>query len=786
MHTTTTIQERLKSADAVTLVKQWLKENRGKNRQALARSLCEALNLKDARGKWRIGGTVKALRVLEARGYWRLPKAEHANGHSGRWRPRRLGRPVAVPQGVPARAEQVQGLKLVEVTPAEEELFRTWNELIEREHPLHESRMVGRQLRYLVGSEHGWLGAVGFGSCALRLADRDAWMGWDEPRRRQFQDRVLDLRRFLIRPSVRCENLASRVLRLVTEQVGADFQRRYGFAPWLLESFVNTEAYAGTCYQAANWLCVGQSLGRGRNGPVEPTVPCKDIYVYELNRRWRQHMGIVPKSEQITPLRLEESLGNAQWVAAEFGAAQLGHRDATERLVRIAQAKALNPAAPYTECFAGQRHELKAYYRFINKPHERMNPTGILSGHRRETIRRIKSQRRVLAVQDTTDLDFSDRLHCNDLGDIGKNQTGTVSQGLKMHSLLPLSESGLPLGVLGTNIYAAHFEGEDQAPNRPIEEKESFRWLRALDELAEVSEWAPETELIAIGDRESDLFELFDYRRRKARQIHLLVRARHDRCLEEDPRKLFAHLESLPVMGEATIRVPRQREKKGKPSQPGRSALPARRAQVQLRWERVTISAPKTVQTRHMLPVQLWALLVREVAPPEGAKPLRWVLLTTVPIESRKQALRCLRWYTRRWRIEEWHRVLKSGCRIEAHQHQSAAKLACAIAIDTVMAWRVMALSLLGREAPDLPCDLIFEPWECRLLEALQPLVAPETMREQKRGLSASPPPTSSSLDSAEHSTETPASYPDRKPSSAVCDASATSAWDIGWGKEKP
>jgi hypothetical protein len=786
MPTTHTIQQRLASAAAVALVQEWLRANRGKSRQALARHVCAALELRDARGRLRTGGTLKALRVLEARGYWRLPKAKNAQGKLGRWKPRRLGWAVAVPRQVPARAEQVKGLKLVEVRPEEEEWVRTWNELMETEHPLHDARMVGRQLRYLIGSEHGWLGAVGFGSCALRLADRDAWIGWAEPVRRQFQDRVIDMRRFLIRPSVRCENLASRALSLVTERVGADFERRYGFAPWLLESFVNTEAYEGTCYQAANWLCVGESIGRGRNGPRQRTVPCKDVYVYELNRGWRQAMGIVPKSEQIPPLSVEASLRNPQWVEAEFGAAELGHRDATQRLVRIAQAKAQNPSAPYTECLAGDRHELKAYYRFINKKHERMTPAGILSGHRQETIRRIKGYRRVLAVRDTTDLDFSQRLHCNGLGDIGKNQTGAVSQGLKMHSLLPLTESGLPLGVLGTKIYASHFDRQDKAPDRPIEEKESYRWLRDIDELIEVSEWVPDTELIAVGDRESDLFELFDYRRRKARSIHLLVRARYDRCLQDEPLKLFAHLEGLPVMAEATITVPRQREKKGKPSQPGRIGLPARQAKVQLRWDRVRISAPKTTQTRHMLPVDLWALALTEVDPPEGAKPLRWVLLTTVPIESRKQALRCLRWYTRRWRIEEWHRVLKSGCRIEAHQHQSAAKLACAIAIDTVMAWRVMLLTLLGRQAPDLRSDLIFEPWECRLLEALQPLVAPETMRGQKKGLYASPPPTSFSPDSAEHSIETPASCPDPRPSSAVCDASATSALGIGWGKENP
>ena len=102
------------------------------------------------------------------------------------------------------------------------------------------------------------------------------------------------------------------------------------------------------------------------------------------------------------------------------------------------------------------------------------------------------------------------------------------------------------------------------------------------------------------------------------------------------------------------------------------------------------------------------------------------------------------------------------------------------------MAWRLMALTLLGREAPDLPCDLIFEPWECRLLEALQPLVAPETMREQKKGLHPLPPPTSSSLDSAERSAETRASWPDHRPSCAGFVASMTSPLAITSEKENP
>lgn len=158
--------------------------------------------------------------------------------------------------------------------------------------------MVGHQMRYLIGSDHGWLGAAGFGSSALRLAARDDWIGWDEPIRRQYQDRLLDMRRFLIQPGVRCQNLASRCLSLLVAQVGQDFQQRYGYAPWLLESFVNTQTHEGTCYRAANWVCVGQSIGRGRNGPVKPTVPRKDVHVYELNRHWRSSMGIAPRASR--------------------------------------------------------------------------------------------------------------------------------------------------------------------------------------------------------------------------------------------------------------------------------------------------------------------------------------------------------------------------------------------------------------------------------------------------------------------------------------------------------
>jgi hypothetical protein len=217
-------------------------------------------------------------------------------------------------------------------------------------------------------------------------------------------------------------------------------------------------------------------------------------------------------------------------------------------------------------------------------------------------------------------------------------------------------------------------------------------------------------------------------------------------------------------MARAEVEVPRQRAKKGKPSRPGRTALPARTAQVGLKWKKVKLAPPQTPQTKGLRPIELYAVEVREGDPPRGPKPFHWLLLTTLPIESKKQALRCLRSYTLRWRIEEWHRLLKSGCGIESHQHQTAERLGRAIAIDTVVGWRVMLLTLLGREAPDLPAELVFSSWECRLLETLQAKVAPDTLKGSIKTASPSVAPASPSRAWAEQCVEVHESRPAIRP----------------------
>lgn len=718
MNATTSIKERLSTPETVTLVTDWLSGNKYETRTMLARKLCERLGLRDGKGDLRLAGTLKALRELEAEGYWELPEAKpHA---SGKWNPRRLDRAVAHPRDLPERVEQIEGLRLIEVNSADDEHLRIWNELMLREHPLHDCRLVGRQLRYLIGSAHGWLGGIGLGSSALYLESRDKWIGWDEDQRAEHHERVVNVTRFLIRKSVQCENVASHVLGLCARRAAKDFRRRYGLEPWLLETFVDQEQYAGICFQAANWICVGQTKGRGRNGSKKEGKSIKDVYLYPLAGDFRSRIGVkAPKP--VEPLAVESGLEAEEWAEQEFGGSELGHLQRTAQLVTVARNKGRQPSGSYTRACGGDRHAYKGYSRLINNKHQAVNSQAMISGHRQQTIRRMANEKTALIVQDTMEMNFSTRLHCEELGLIGKNQTGAESKGLKMHSRLALNLQGLPMGVLGTQIYAAKPkpQGKGKADDRPIEQKESYRWLETLQDAYAISAQLPGVRLVCVGDRESDIFELFDHRRRQGGAVDLLVRAKHNRCLENEEQKLFDHMAQGKPQGSATISVPRQREKKGKPSKPGRPSLPARNAQVEVRFREVTICAPQTPQLKDKKSVKLWAIYLYEKNPPPGATRIKWMLLTTLEVSSLKQALKCVRWYCRRWRIEEWHRVLKSGCGVLDHQNQTGETLARTISIDAVVAWRIMLLALLGRELPDLPCELLFNPWECKVLELI-------------------------------------------------------------------
>ncbi|PJA58708.1 MAG: transposase [Rhodocyclales bacterium CG_4_9_14_3_um_filter_68_10] len=727
------IQRRLSAPESIERVRELMAPGSVVLRTELADLVCAELGFVDRRGRLQRSGCLKALRVLEGRGLLTLPAAQTRPGSA---RPRRLDSKVPLAEDVPEQVDKVRGLELVPVDS--EELMRVWNSLLIDEHPRGAGPLVGRQLRYLVGSEHGWLGALGFASAALHLQARDRWIGWDLETRRAQLDRVVGLSRFLIRPSVQCRNLASRVLGLAMARLTKDFEHRYGYQPWLVETFVDTTQFTGTCYQAANWIRVGSSQGRGRQDREGArALSIKDIYVHVLTADFRERLGLGARAG-LGPLPLNADLDPETWAEQEFGGAPLGDLRLSRRLVQSATLQASGPMGSFPDAAGGDRAVIKGHYRLLDQPDDSaVTLENILAPHRQQTLRRMQAERTVLCVHDGTDLDYNGAAECEGLGVIGTNQTGAKSRGLHLHSTLAVTEQGLPLGVLSTRCNARQGRPQDDergSAQVPIEEKKSYDWILALRDCEAVAAQMPHTRLVQVMDREADFFELFDEWRQGARRTELLIRAKHNRRTTTDVN-LFDAVRTTEAQLQFQLHVGRQSARPKKSKQKARPMRAERIAEMTLRYQQVLMPAPNRMRDRE--PVSLWIVHAVEGQPPTDVKPVEWFLLTTMAITSPEQAERVLAHYCLRWRIEDWHRVLKSGCGIEELRNESAHRLERAIAIYLVIAWRVMLMALLGREEPGLPPEVLFSDIEIKVLTAFansrRDLKPPERLGEAVR-----------------------------------------------------
>ncbi len=714
MKTQNQIKRTLAELENIEFIRELLESNELIHKFELAQLLCQQFGFYDPGGQEQISGCLKALRELEAQGHFALPAARR---NPGRGSPRRLPEPVVPPEQVPSQAGDVRGLKLALVTTTEQ--MRIWNEMMITEHPLGAGPLVGRQLRYLIGSEYGWLGALGFAAPALQLAARDRWIGWDVTQRREHLDALVGLSRFLIRPSVQCHNLASKVLSVSMAALRDDFRQRYGYTPLLLESFVDTSRYSGACYRAANWIRVGRTQGRGRQDRFrESAETVKDIYVYPLEKNFRSLLGL-NSDAGLSALSPADGLESGSWAQKEFGGAPLGDARLSKRLVDVAAAKAEQPDRAFSGVAQGDWPSVKGYYRLIDKPDESaVSMPNILAPHRERTIRRMKGQRTVLCIQDGSDLDYNNLAKCEGLGMIGTNQTGAKSRGLHLHSTFVVAHNGLPLGVLRAQCVAPESKSsEDERPSFriPIEEKKTFCWIEHHRDMVEVAAEIPHTRLINVCDREADFFEMFDEQRNNP-CVELLVRAKHNRNIKEEPFKLFKAVRQAPVQSQVRVHIPRQSSRPKRSKQKARPKRPERWADLMVRYMRIRLCPAHYHRDKD--PIEIWVIHALEENPPAQAKAVEWLLLTTIDITSPEDAEQCLRWYCLRWRIEDWHRVLKSGCRIEDIAHKTAERLRRAIAINLVVAWRIMLMTLLGREVPELPAEVLFSDIELRTLHA--------------------------------------------------------------------
>ena len=330
-------------------------------------------------------------------------------------------------------------------------------------------------------------------------------------------------------------------------------------------------------------------------------------------------------------------------------------------------------------------------YRLIEQPADmEVTPARILAPHRAGTARRMRGQPTVLCIQDGSDLNFATRPGCDGLEVVESNQTGTGTLGLHLHLTLAVTAQGLPLGVL-----RCEFGTPAKARGR-----KTRRWLDGYEDIAEAArELPPRTRVIAVMDREADCFELFDAQRRHDR-VDLLVRTHHDHDLEGPGLKLFAALAEGPAAGWVEVEV---------------AALAARQERLavcELRFRRLTLPAT----SGDAAPVTLYGVHLVEREPPAGEEAAQWRLLTTVPVADLEDAAQIVSHYLQRWRVKDFFRVLEPGCRAEHLLFRTADQLPRSLAINGVIAWRLMVMALLGRHVPACAAELLFADDELAFL----------------------------------------------------------------------
>jgi hypothetical protein len=265
----------------------------------------------------------------------------------------------------------------------------------------------------------------------------------------------------------------------------------------------------------------------------------------------------------------------------------------------------------------------------------------------------MKGQKTVLCVQDGSDLNYTNLDQCKGLGEIGTNQTGAKSRGLHLHSTFAVAPNGLPLGVLRAHCAVPKGKSaEDDRPTFaiPIEEKKTFIWIEHHRDLVQLASEMPHTRLIDVCDREADFFEMFDEQRQNP-CVDLLVRAKYNRNITEEPFKLFTAVRQAPVQSRVRVHVPRQSARPKRGNQKARPNRPDRRADMAVRYIRIQLPPARYHADKE--PIDVWVIHALEENPPPNTKAVEWFLLTTIDITAAEDADECLRWYCLRWRIED-------------------------------------------------------------------------------------------------------------------------------------
>jgi Transposase DNA-binding/Transposase Tn5 dimerisation domain len=401
------------------------------------------------------------------------------------------------------------------------------------------------------------------------------------------------------------------------------------------------------------------------------------------------------------------------WIDDEFAALDLNDLRLDRRARLILGRFASKPSLSIPAACDGQEAEREAAYRFF--ANDKVDDYEILRAHRHATIQRMAALPVVLLVQDTTEFDFT---RPNEVVVGAGPLTYKRQIGFHTHAQLAFTPERLCLGTIDANTWGRDADEfgtrKQQHAKVAIQHKESYRWVLGYERACEVAAQVPSTQVISIGDAENDIYECFSaaVTTEHARPADWIIRAcQWDRCLaaNEEHHQLVQALQARRVLGTFAMEITKKK---------GRSA---RTATMEVRSASVTLKRPQRPAAQPRLPeVKINVVWVRETKPPAGEEPVEWMLLTSLPVETFEQACLVADYYACRWQIEIYFKILKSGCQVEKLQLETADRIKPCLAMYMIVAWRVLYATMLGRECPELSCEVIFSAAEWKSVWTVQ------------------------------------------------------------------
>ena len=411
-----------------------------------------------------------------------------------------------------------------------------------------------------------------------------------------------------------------------------------------------------------------------------------------------------------------------RWVDGEFSGLDLGEPRLNRRCIRILSDFTKSPHSSIPKA-SGSWPATKGAYRFFDNP--KVKPLKMLEPHFRSTVKRAKSHKVILALQDSSKLNFSHHPQTQGLGPIANNSNKTI--GFWLHPTLAVTPDGEALGLANVKYWARdpkNFRLKCRKRNtQAFKDKESYRWYEGYQQVQALAEECPESTVVCVCDREGDIYDVLAQAMRpedSQARAHCLIRARVNRTVESDKAtNLWELFEKEAVAGTHSIWVRR------------RDGAPKREAKLAVKYTQVSLPAP--VLKKELSPIKIWVIEVKEINPPNERVALCWRLLSSLPITDLESALEKVQWYGQRWQIEIYFRTLKSGCKLLDRQLEHRERLERVMAVDLIVAWRILRMTTISRESPDLPAETLLEANESQALRAY--LNKRDNLKIKKQGL---------------------------------------------------